>query len=286
MSPSEDDLRAALRAGEHDPSGRPDADHVVALGRRTRSRRRGRLAAVAGSVALVVVAAGVTTVLVGRDDGGTTLADPTGPGVSAPPGSSVSRAAGQRSPATPSSALSSGPSSHRPADPAPPGCPATFPQRALPGGGSPGQFGADGSVLPTSVTVVSVCNYGTATIAAAGAPAAQLVLRGSAVTALRQALDSGDTQARVPGCPAALASSIRQVAFVGVTATGAPARVVTTTLTGSCGQRATNGTAFRFSWQLPAGLSGRIYALKQLPLPPRSFPRPAPTGRNIGSPVR
>ena len=65
MSPTENDLRAALRDGEGDG---PDASRIVIAGQRARARRRTQLVNTAVAVALVGGLGTAGTLLLGNGD--------------------------------------------------------------------------------------------------------------------------------------------------------------------------------------------------------------------------
>ncbi|GAB2456304.1 hypothetical protein [Jatrophihabitans fulvus] len=278
MSPSEFDLRAALHQGEGQPL---DPDRVVAAGRAERSRRRTRLASVAAAIVLVAGGAGVTAALVSGDEGR------TGPELNAAPRPSTSAS----SPATraPAGAQQSDQGRTNPSRgiQAPAAgdvrCPDSFPQRLLPGGGSPGQFGSDGDLFPTTPVSIVVCSYGDpATTTAPG----RTVLTEAQAQALVASLESASKQA--PSCPPidGQDDERRAYAFLGVGSDGRALRTVTAEFDGNpCDTRVTNGTAVRFAWQPPASLQPVLDAIPTS-APTGVAPRPQPTGKKHGSPVR
>ena len=119
MSPSESELRAALRAGDGEGV---DADAVITRARGARHARRMRLGSIAAAVIAVGgIAAGVVTL---RGGGGAAHVPST------PPGAAVAAA-----------------------------CPAQPPRYLLPGGGGTGQFGAAGPLFAKPVDRLLVCGY-------------------------------------------------------------------------------------------------------------------------------
>lgn len=287
MSPSESDLRAALRDGEGDS---PDVDRIVAGGESVRARRRVQL--LTASVAVVLVAAGgiTTAALVGNgngpgrsisEGGDTPASTPTGDATGKP--NTAARASARTTPR---------------ADVAPPGapapatgsgesgvvCPSVFPKQLLPGGGGSGQFGSAGALFSAPVRSIVVCSYGPVLNVAAGVGPARAVLTGSAATQLRVSLE---TAAKTP--PFAVScteAQTRAYAFIGVGNYGAAQRAVTATVSARpCAVRVTNGTAVRYEWQPPKDLLTALLAIEP---GPRTLPMPhlPSSGVNHGSPVR
>ncbi len=285
MSPSEDELRGALRDGEGE---RPDVDRIVAAGVAARARRRTRLAQVAAAVALVVAAGGITTAVVrGGDDPRTTSADGAGRaeqqqrgGDGAANGTSGTAgiAPGEPTPGLPApSSLSPTPAT----SPRAAACPPRFPLRALPGGGT--ARAGSGPLFDRPAVAITVCGYGSPLLRA---EPARLVVTGAQATTLQRSLENARTTPAGAACTAVRASETNELAFLGVDAAGASLRTVTTTLTlPVCDNRTTNGSAVRFGWVPPSELSARLVALT--PANPRAtLPSRSPSGKNIGTPVR
>jgi hypothetical protein len=149
-----------------------------------------------------------------------------------PPGSS---SAGSSSPG------SSSPGASSPGAPAAPGCPATPPQLATPGGVLPGR---SAPLFPDGVLQLAVCVYPVT----GGAPARRVVSGVPAATLARQ-VDALPSQNDGP-CPADAGPS---VVLIPVTASGAGDPVVGEA--GGCG-RLTNGTGTRFGRTLVASIAG------------------------------
>lgn len=119
MSPTESELRSALRSGEGDGV---DADAVIAHARGVRHARRVRLGSIAGAVVVVAgIAAGVMTLRGGQ----------TAPATSAHPGAAAAAA----------------------------GCPAQPPHLMMPGGGGTDQFGGSGPLFAQPVDSLLACSY-------------------------------------------------------------------------------------------------------------------------------
>jgi hypothetical protein len=274
MSPTEHELRAALRHGEGEPV---DVDRLLAAGVGLRAQRRSRLLTVATSVVIVAAAAVTGTALLTRDDGTSPTSNAQAQQAS-PTGRSAAGAGtdgGGGGVAAPAPGSSRVPIVVPDAGSGVLTCPAGFPRRMLPGGGSPGQFGADSPLFERTPTAVAVCAY-----SGAGTLAARTVLTGRDATALRISLESAPKV--MPSCPIGPPAVVRKLAFVGVDAAGRSMRVVTTDVADSyCDARTTNGTAVRYGWTPPASLNERLGLLGA-----SVAPRPSPTGKNIGSPVR
>jgi hypothetical protein len=271
MSPTEHDLRAALSDGE---GGRPDPDRLIALGRARQARRRVQLLSTAAVVAVVASGAGVVTLVRGGGDSkssnrvaGGSAQDQLGP-ASIPAARAANSAAAGGKAATPAVA-----------------CPTTLPHYALPGGGSPGQFGADGPLFGKQVQTVIVCSYAgarTANSAAALAPA-RVALTGSRAAALAASLNDAAPSAAAP-CPKdGLIGATRAFAILGFAADGKPLGTVVATYSATgCAAQVTNGTAVRYNWTPPSDLLPILTSLT-----PTVSLKPAPTSppKMHGSPI-
>lgn len=279
MSPTEFDLRAALRDGEGDG---PNVDRIVAGGRARRAQRRSQLLSTA-AVVVFVAAAGTGGALLwgGNGSGGGNASD------KAAFGAGDSRAAGQNPGAPnaqPTGTTANGGSVRGSADPAV-ACPTSVPHLLLPGGGSPGQFGADGPLFPDPVDSIVVCSYGSP-LRGAGVSPARLVLTGQNATALASSLENASKTRSAQPCPAIRSSDQHSLAIIGVTAAGTALPAITTTLSQpACNVQVTNGTAVRYDWAPPANLQTVLTTLTPRPAGSGSLPPVAPSGKNIGSPV-
>jgi hypothetical protein len=271
MSPTEHDLRAALRDGEGDG---PDPDRLIALGQAHQARRRMQMLSTA--VAVVVIAgAGTGIVALARSGSGDkTNADSAVHGaagerlaVSAPGGSS---GAGAGAGGASSAALPAAAGSQNAGKAAGVGCPATLPRYVLPGGGSPGQFGADEPLFDRPVTSVIVCSYDVVP-APSGAPLApaRVALSGASARRLAASLN-GAAAAPATLCPKRdLTASARDLAIIGLAADGTPLHTITVTRSASAcaDSQVTNGTAVRYNWTPPSDLRPILAALTPTAIP-------------------
>lgn len=264
MSPSEFDLRAALHDGEGEDEG-IDVHRIVAAGQARRARRTRALSvtAVTAAVAGVGITAGL---LWGGGSTGSSGASGRQAGASGgqADGKVNSQEYGTAAGASSQHGAANGPLAAEQAGSI--ACPNPAPHYLLPGGGSPGQFGAGGSLFGSAVSSVVVCGYGAPSQAlnTTSAPApARLVLTGTSATGLVQSLENADRTRSVRPCPLASAGRAAQVlAIIGVAADGRTTRAVTTTLTDpACNVTVTNGTAVRYQWQPPTALLNQLLAL-------------------------
>lgn len=285
MSPTEFDLRAALRDGEGDGL---DVDRVVADGHARRARRRVQLLSTAAVVTLVAVV-GTGGALIGGGSSGNNSSDSLAVKNASGAASQNQRAAApnDKSAATTTRAAAGG-SAKAPgiADRAAAvACPTSLPRRLLPGGGSPGQFGADGPLFADPVDSIVVCSYGSAVRTTGGLTPARLVLTGQNAMKLASSLEhASKTPLKLP-CPEIRTTDQRALAIIGVTAAGKTMPAITTTLT-DCNSPVTNGTAVRYNWNPPPNLGTVLRTLTPRPAASGPFPRLEPSGKKIGSPVR
>lgn len=288
MSPSESDLRAALHDGEGDGTT-IDVERIVAGGVAARARRRSLLATVAGAVVFVGAAGTIGAVVLDNNDPSGSNVGNGNLGVNS--AAAASRGADRAGSTVPAPSASSASRSNEVAPPAggttstPTDCPASFPLRLLPGGGSSGQFGAGGRLFPSPAVTMIVCSYGNSL--AGSARPGRLVLSGSNSTSLQNSLESASKTSVAKPCPTIRTGAGRRLAFIGIDSAGAAMRVVTATLTDpACNVKVTNGTSVRFDWQPPAGLRQVLLALEPGPGPITPLPSHSPSGANHGSPVR
>jgi hypothetical protein len=282
MSPTEHDLRAALSDGEGDG---PDAGRLIALGEAQRARRRMQALSTAAAVVLIA-GAGTGIVALARGGGGDdkTSAD-SAAGQRYDSNSGTAAAGGAaRLPAVPSATGGASTNAEKSADAAV-RCPATVPRYALPGGGSPGQFGSDGPLFSKPVQSVVVCSYRAAD--APGAQPASTLPARAAVTGAKAArlAASLNAAAATPGasCPQTDLPAVSDLAIIGLAADGTSAGTVTATYQpAGCSARVTNGTAVRYNWTPPSELVPVLARLS-----PRSavVPTQMPTGKVHGSPI-
>lgn len=254
MSPTEFELRAALRDGEGGDCGTPlDVDSIIGHAESVRRQRRGRL--LGGATAAVVVAGvGVTgAVLAWGGGSGSSPASPSRPN------GQVYGAMNDASPSAEGLHATNG--SAVAAD-----CPAAVPRLNLPGGGGTGQFGADDAVFARSVTRVLVCAYGSQElVATSGAAPAGTVLSGTDATTLAGSLNdaAAPTSGAAHACPDfRTADGPQEYVLIGYDSSGAALPAVVVTLGDNpCLDKATNGTAVRPSWSPPASLQATFSGL-------------------------
>lgn len=258
MSPTEHDLRAALSEGEGDG---PDPDRLIALGHAQRTRRRMQ---VLSTAAAVVVAAGVGTgvVTLARDSGGQKTS--TGSAVADGNQRHSDNAPGQAGSAATAPAAGSGGKAASAAV----GCPATPPRYVLPGGGSPGQFGANEPLFSRPVTSVVVCSYDVAPAPTGAALApSRVALSGTSARRLAVSLNDAAAAPTTP-CPRRdLTAGARDLAIIGLAADGTALRTVTVTRSArACADsQVTNGTAVRYNWTPPSDLVPLLAPLRPTP---------------------
>jgi hypothetical protein len=281
MSPSESDLRAALRHGE-DGGFQVNADAIMHEGQAIRGRR---VRILSGTAAAVLVAAGAVGLAATRGGNGGATSN------------AADKAAGGGRGAlhgTPDLARTVPPAAPAPskAVPGPGGgtqvtagaqCPASAPHLLTPGGGGTGQFGADGALFAKPVKTLVVCSYATTVGSAPG----RLVLSDRAATAVVSSMESARPEPTAPTpCDPGPTSTTRLLDFIGVTSTGSALPPVTATLTfPTCNVRVTNGTAVRYNWSPPASLTDQLRGLSPPKVPPIRVPT-EPSGIVNGSPVR
>jgi hypothetical protein len=221
MSPTESELRAALRSGE---GGGLDPDAVISRARGVRHARRVRFGSIAAAVVIVGgVAAGVTALQSG----------------------------GSQHPAAQHGATSG---ANQNQGTAAAQCPAQPPHLMMPGGGGTGQFGAAGPLFARPVESLTVCGYvapdlnapvrHTGTIELTNAAARDLAASLEHASLVRTAGDEGCLGPMIPETELLVAAHSRA---------GALEPVTVTTMT-ACGNTVTNGTAIRYDWNPPAGL--------------------------------
>jgi hypothetical protein len=225
MSPSEFDLRAALREGEGD---RLDPDSVLAAARATRRERRVRIASVAGAV-IVVGGIGAGVGIANLQSSGSPTAGGTSPSGSQ---SAASTFSGGSSVAATLSTLV---------------CPTTPERVLLPGGGGTGQFGGDSSLFGHPVAAMKICLYPSAT----GSHPRSVVIQGADAQELANSLDT--SASTPPFCPNLRGQTELGFEVLAVTPGGTKLKPVTA-LPESPG-RITNGTAVRYQCSPPSMLA-------------------------------
>ncbi|SDJ00370.1 hypothetical protein SAMN05444157_1228 [Frankineae bacterium MT45] len=179
MSPSEEQLRAALRAGE---PGAPDADPIITKAESVRRNRRRNLAGVTGAVVMVLAIAGVGVALE-QSPSTKRYAGPEAV-VTAPAVTTV----GGSAPAGPSSGSA----------PVAAACPAT--QEALPSITLPATPATwSGQLLDPRTTSLLLCAYNPTT---GSAPIGSVALTGAAATQLASRVNSAPVPTEQLACPA------------------------------------------------------------------------------------
>jgi hypothetical protein len=265
MSPTERDLRAALRDGEGDD---PDVDRIVFHALLVRALRRRRALTTAAAVVVVAgVATGGTALVRGGFGGGDSgsnsakvnsggrtafgSADAAGSGAANAAGGAASGASGG---AAAPSAAGGGTADL-------PGCPASLPRYALPGGSTPSSGGAGGRLFSGTVASAVVCSYGTVD-AALGTDApkpTRVVFTGADAATLATSLENAARTRPMGMCPLIRSADERALAVIGVAADGARLGTVTTTVNRpACAVVVTNGTARRYAWSPPPTLANRL----------------------------
>ncbi|HEV7206434.1 MAG TPA: hypothetical protein VGN18_17645 [Jatrophihabitans sp.] len=264
MSPSEFDLRAALRDGEGDGV---DVDRVVALGSARRAERRSRILTAAAAV-VVVGALGTGGAFAFRGGGGDSGGSAAGKAASsftAPKADSLG------------SSAAGGAAEPRVAAPLPVPCPVEYPRTLLPTGPA-----TRTALFAEPVSSMVVCSYGSPR---AATPPVRLALVGLRATDLADRLENASRTPRALPCPSVTDAQRTALVIIGVTAAGRPLPAVTTTVDGAaCNLQATNGLAVRYDWKPPPELLQGLAELSANPTGPASLV-PGPSG-NQGSPVR
>jgi hypothetical protein len=285
MSPTEFDLRAALRDGEGDGV---DPDVVIAGGRRQQAQRRSRIMSTVAAVVLVG-AAGV---------GGTLIFSNSGSGTSTSAGGGNAQSDAR----THDNAAAGGGSLRAESQVPPSGvvggaaygvdakCPTSLPRYLLPGGGSPGQLDTSAALFARPVASVLVCSYGTPQMALGAHPVAvpaRLVLHGAQARRLTNSLEHSATVASKVVCPTIRAPEERELAFIAIGANGKPMTTVTANLAEpACDVRVTNGSALRYRWLPPDDLKTLLLALQPGTDLTASPPVVRPSGDQHGSPIQ
>lgn len=245
MSPTEDELRRALR--EEEGSG-PDPATVIMRAAAYRSERRTKILS---AVAAVAVVAGVGTGigLVTTSGGSHKKEAGSAAGGTAQFGANSSAA---RAPQYGSGAAEGGAGD---AAPAPASCPPSAPTVAA-------ATDTTRPLLTGPVSTVTVCGYlGTGTLVRDATSHAPLThtYAGSDATAIADALAKATPSSRALSCGAIPAGGLRSLVLYARYATGAAAAPIVVDV--GCGARLTNGTTTRASWQQPAQLGPFVLAL-------------------------
>lgn len=270
MSPSEADLRAALREGEGDGV---DANDIIWSVRHTRARRRSMLLSAAAAVIVVAATAAGVTALVR--------------GAGSPNGSSGAAAQGNGG----GNAAAGSSSTSVPAR--------THPQPAIPGGArepgmqiaprcgafggpaSPGRARASGSLVPGPVRAFVVCAYSNfPTRSAAMAP--QVRITGPAARQIAESLRKL-TATWPPDCPQVSSTGNTAINLLPISSTGRQLPDITVKIgLPACGTTVTNGWITRYGWRLPP----RVEALLPHAGVPGKFQLVPPARGESGAPPR
>ena len=229
MSPSEDDLRAALRHGE---GATLDPDAAVAAARAHVAHRRMRLAAVSGT-AVVVLAVGATVGVVLGTGG-----SDSHPTSAAAGGAAARTAQGGSRPS---------------ADTA--GCPKTFTTAA-----HGAALHTSAALIPASASTVLVCAYGSTGSGDAVTPATTQ-LTGSDAQRLIASLNAAATSPPRGVCPMYRVADDHRLTFIGITANSATDPVSTTLGNPSCTVVVTSSASTRYAWSPPEDLKLTLFAL-------------------------
>lgn len=252
MSPTENDLRAALRDGEGDG---PDASRIVIAGQRARARRRTQLVNTAVAVALVGGLGTAGSLLLGNTDGASHSSNDLGGAAKAPLlNGDGSGGGGGGAAAGGASAPVAGARSVQPS--AATGAAIACPQ-AAPVLAAPPPANSTAPLFTTTPATLLVCTYATAT-GGTGGPA-PVLLTGADARAVVRSLETAPTTRPRGMCPAYRIAGERTAEIIGRTASGEPAGVVTTTLDRpACATVVTNGKTVRYGWTPPPELSRRV----------------------------
>lgn len=268
MSPSESDLRAALREGEGD---RLDPDDIILSVRHVRARRRNMLLSAAAAVVVVGGTASGVTALVNS-------------------GKSPTRPA---SAGAPQSANAAGPnrigsnSANVPASKAPhslgtmPGVqiiPSCRPFKSL-GGQTPPGPPPSGSLVSGPVKEFFVCAYSIAGPEPSAVPQ-PVVVSGLAARQLLHSLQNLPATSAPRDCPKIASTRGTAVRIIPITPSGRQLPAITANIGRlACDTVVTNGSAVRYGWQLPPHVAALLrlqpgsFGLSPLPNQPGTAPR-------------
>jgi hypothetical protein len=254
MSPSEAQLRAALRHGEGDS---PDAGVLISHAVRVRRRRQRRIMSIAtGTTVVAFVAAGVgVLVSLGGGSGSAGGADSAAAGAGAAVHAPVRAPAAAPSVSKPDSAASS---AGRYVAEATPGratrlaCPSAPAHYALPGGGGLGAFGSTEKLFVRSVAAMKICVYPPVP---ARTPLST-VLTEPAARKFAADLESAPARATsARPCPSNTAAVGSELAVLAVSTDARRLKPVVITVQPCSASQVTNGTAVRYLVTLPTPVS-------------------------------
>ena len=267
MSPSEADLRAALRDGEGDGV---DPYDIISNVRHARARRRSMLLSAAAAVVVAGTVAGVTALVHG-----------TGPG--SPSSATANGAATHGSMSGGgSTAASSRPAAEKPSRP---GLGREPGMQIAPVCGPAGASPADrahsfGSLLAGPVDEFVVCAH---SIAAAPptSVAHQVRITGQAAGLLAESIRNLTATSMPPGCPQVMSTGNPALDIVPITRAGKYLPTLTARIgLPVCSTTVTNGRITRYDWHIPP----RVAAL--LPRTPGTFKLIPPVRGESGAPPR
>jgi hypothetical protein len=286
MSPTEFDLRAALREGEGDG---PDVDGVIAHGRARHAQRRVRALSTAAAVVVVVCAAAGGAVLWNTGgSGGHDNASNAAAGGQAYSSRSSDANGKLAQPVRPASGATKSDQRNAAARPATQ-CPPTVPSDLVPVGGNQAKSGSSGPLFTKPVQRVVVCSYGTPSQAQGRIPvtAARLELSGDRARRLVASLNNAAKVGTTVPCPSSATTDRHELAIIGIAADGTRAATVTATLTNpACNVQVSNGTAIRYQWAPPPDLQPVLVTLTpRIAGAPETIPNHTPSGKVHGSPL-
>ena len=267
MSPSEEQLRAALRAGEPDGAGGLSAERLIARAYDARHRRLVRSGSVLGGVA-AAAAAGVLIVSLGTS---------TQSHSASSSGEAASTRAGQLN----GTAAVAGKGDGAAAGSAAASCPATF---------SVGSKGTEhGSFFAGPVASIMLCLYpegGGAALRANNGQVLTSTLTGTAAQQVAASLDAAAKQPLAEPCPLFRLAAAKVLVMIPVGTDGrAMAPIATVVLDNPCNQPVSNGAVVRYNWTAPSVLTPYLHQGAAISAPPRPQPQPS-SPLEHGSPIR
>jgi hypothetical protein len=249
MSPSEDQLRAALRHGEDD-LGPISADRIIARAAEIRHRRR---IGVASALAAAAVVAGIGTGIgISATSGHTAAsnrsAESLANGGSAPSAPNKNAAAGNAAGGAPVAGTSGAVA-----------CPRVMPDRRVPEGGE-----TTGSFFTGPVAAFDLCLYpqlARPTTSATSRLPLHTTISGTDAAQLARSLDAAATSPDPKPCPLIRSANVAELVMTPFgTNNGAAATlvrmppIVAYVFDNPCNQPVSNGTAVRYNWTPPPAL--------------------------------
>lgn len=252
MTPSENDLRAALRHGEADATAGPDVDRIIGAGRDRATQRRVRLLSGAAVVAVVTAAGVGGALLAGRGDKHERIAVGQKDNVPA-------QHAGTDGTALTGSARPAGPAG--PVGPA--NCPSALPNPTASGNGIGAPANTSGRLFGKPVVALVVCSY--AEGESASSPATT-VLQGPQAVVLRTSLENAAKFRPAINCPTLIRADERSLAIYGVRSDGDRLTPVITKINAvPCRVIVTNGATTRYDWSPSAAVQALLKAVTSGP---------------------